>query len=286
MDSLEEVIGHRWSIERESKKIKRALFYISTVVILLIVSFPFIWMVLASLKNQLQIMSVNKMFIFKPTFSNYPKVFQEYDFLKPILNSMIVASLSTLFSLIIGLPAAYSIARYRQEKLSFIILMVRFIPSMTFLIPWFVIFSKIGLTDSYISLILSHMVIALPFIIWVMMPYFETIPKDLEEAATVDGSSHIGVFVKIVLPLSGPGIITVSILSFIFSWNNFIMAMILAGGKTKTVPLAIFNFISDANIDWGGLMAASVTITLPIIIFSLFTQRFIVKGLTAGAVKG
>jgi multiple sugar transport system permease protein len=242
-------------------------------------------MMLASLKNQLQIMSVNKMFIFKPTFSNYPKVFQEYDFLKPILNSMIVASLSTLFSLIMGLPAAYSIARYRQEKLSFIILMVRFIPSMTFLIPWFIIFSKIGLTDNYISLILSHMVIALPFIIWVMMPYFETIPKDLEEAATIDGSSHIGMFVKIVLPLSGPGIITVSILSFIFSWNNFIMAMILAGGKTKTVPLAIFNFVSDANIDWGGLMAASVTITLPIIIFSLFTQRFIVKGLTAGAVK-
>jgi multiple sugar transport system permease protein len=130
------------------------------------------------------------------------------------------------------------------------------------------------------------MLVALPFVIWIMIPYFESLPRELEEAAWVDGSSRVGTFFRIILPLSGPGIITSSILSFIFSWNNFMFSLILSGTNTKTLPVAVFSFVSYSQINWGGLMAAAVVITAPILIISLFLQRYIIKGLTAGAVKG
>jgi multiple sugar transport system permease protein len=262
------------------------LFYAGLAVILSIVCFPFIWMVLASFKTQVQIMSVDKLFVFEPITGNYKTVFSDYEFVKPIVNSLIIGVSSTLLAIVLGLPAAYSISRYKQVMLGLVILMVRFIPGITFLIPWYVIFSKIGLVDTHFALSLSHLLINLPFIIWIMIPYFDSLPKELEEAAIVDGSSVFGLFVRIILPLSVPGIITASLLSFIFSWNNLVFSMALAGGDTQTLPLAIFNFISYASIDWGALMAAAVLITVPILVISLLTQRFIIQGLTAGAVKG
>jgi multiple sugar transport system permease protein len=262
------------------------VFYAGLAVILLIVCFPFIWMVLASFKTQVQIMSVDKLFVFEPITGNYKTVFSDYEFVKPIVNSLIIGVSSTLLAIVLGLPAAYSIARYKQTMLGLVILMVRFIPGITFLIPWYVIFSKIGLVDTHFALSLSHLLINLPFIIWIMIPYFDSMPKELEEAAIVDGSSVLGLFLRIILPLSVPGVITASLLSFIFSWNNLVFSMALAGGNTQTLPLAIFNFISYASIDWGALMAAAVLITVPILVISLLTQRFIIQGLTAGAVKG
>lgn len=262
------------------------LFYMGLAVILLIVCFPFIWMVLASFKTQVQIMSMDKLFVFEPIVDNYKTVFSDYEFVKPIMNSLIIGLSSTLLAIVLGLPAAYSISRYKQTMLGLVILMVRFIPGITFLIPWYVIFSKLGLVDTHFALSLSHLLINLPFIIWIMIPYFDSLPKELEEAAIVDGSSILGLFFRIILPLSVPGIITASLLSFIFSWNNLVFSMALAGGNTQTLPLAIFNFISYAAIDWGALMAAAVLITVPILLISLLTQRFIIQGLTAGAVKG
>ncbi|HTU01802.1 MAG TPA: carbohydrate ABC transporter permease, partial [Candidatus Sulfotelmatobacter sp.] len=138
----------------------------------------------------------------------------------------------------------------------------------------------------YLSLILTHLLVGLPFIVWVMVPFFEAIPVSLEEAARVDGASMLQVFLRIVLPISGPGIVTGAILAFVFSWNNFMFSIVLATNRTKTLPVAIYNFISYAQIDWGGLMAAAVVITLPVLILALLTQRYVVKGLTAGAVKG
>ncbi|GAA3411465.1 carbohydrate ABC transporter permease [Paenibacillus hodogayensis] len=262
------------------------LFYAGLAVILLIVCFPFIWMIFASFKTQVQIMSMEKLFVFEPIAANYKTVFNDYEFVKPIMNSLIIGVSSTLLAILLGLPAAYSISRYKQTMLGLVILMVRFIPGITFLIPWYVIFSKLGLVDTHFALALSHLLINLPFIIWIMIPYFDSLPKELEEAAIVDGSSILGLFLRIIVPLSVPGIITASLLSFIFSWNNLVFSMALAGGNTQTLPLAIFNFISYAAIDWGALMAAAVLITVPILIISLLTQRFIIQGLTAGAVKG
>ncbi|GIP36645.1 carbohydrate ABC transporter permease [Paenibacillus sp. J2TS4] len=262
------------------------LFYVSLLLILLVVCFPFLWMILASFKTQVDIMATERFLSFTPIMDNYKTVFSEYEFVKPILNSFIVGLSSTLLSLLLGLPAAYSISRYRQNMLGLVILMVRFIPGITFLIPWYVIFSKMGLVDTHFALSLSHLLINLPFIIWLMIPYFDSLPRELEEAAIVDGSSILGLFLRIILPLSVPGIITASLLSFIFSWNNLVFSMALAGGNTQTLPLAVFNFISYAAIDWGALMAAAVLITVPILVISLLSQRFIIQGLTAGAVKG
>lgn len=256
-------------------------------VILAITFFPFLWMVLASFQTQTDIMNPTKgLFNFVPTMQNYTKAFEQYAFMKPITNSLLIAVSATFFALILGLPAAYSIARFKQRKLSMVILVVRMIPGITFLMPWFSIFTAIGLIDTFASLILSHMLIALPFIVWIMGPFFESIPMELQEAAWVDGSSQVRAFFSIVLRLSLPGVLTASLLSVIFSWNNFMFSLVLSGAKTITLPIAIFSFISYASVDWGGLMAAAVVITLPILVLSIILQKYIVGGLTAGAVKG
>ena len=265
---------------------KETVYYVLVYGIMLAVIFPFLWMVLSSFKTQAQMLNVANLFNFEPTLRNYREVFDTYSFSDPILNSFLIAAFSTLLALVMGLPASYAIARFKLSKLSVVILMVRMIPVITFLVPWFVIFTWIGIIDTYLALILSHMLVALPFIVWVMAPYFETIPKELEESALVDGSSRFNSFLKIILPLSGPGVITSAILSFIFSWNNFMFGIILCGRKTKTLPIAIYGFLSYTDINWGGLMAGSVIITTPIIVISLVLQRYIIRGLTAGAVKG
>ena len=278
----------RLSINKRQTKeaIKRAVFYVSMIALLIIVCFPFIWMILASFKTNLQITDPTQLFKFKPYLGNYAEVFSRYDFIKPILNSMIIAVGSTLIGLFLGLPASFAIARKKMKKTSIIILIVRFFPGIAFLMPWYIIFSRTGIVDTHLALILSHLLINLPFVVWVMIPYFESIPKELDEAAKVEGCSIFGVFSKIILPLAGPGIITTMIMSIIFSWNNFVFSLVLAGGKTATLPLALYSFITYASIDWGALMAASVVITLPILLISLVTQKYIIQGLTAGAVKG
>jgi multiple sugar transport system permease protein len=249
--------------------------------------FPILWMGLASIQPNQSIINANKgLFDFIPTLENYVSVITEYDFLSYTWNSFLVAALATLFSLVIGLPCAYAIARYKMRKSSVVVLMVRMIPGISFLLPWFSIFSAIGLRDKYAALVLSHMLVALPFIVWTMIPNFEAIPAALEEAAWIDGCNQYSAFFRIVLRLSTPGIVTASLLAFIFSWNNFMFSLILAGRNTTTLPVAIFNFVSYAYVDWGGLMAAAMIITLPIIILSLCLQKYIISGLTAGAVKG
>ena len=264
----------------------RLLFYVSLAAILIIECFPFIWMILASFKRNVQITDVNQLFNFTPYFGNYPVVFRRYRFFNPVLNSLIIAVGSTLLGLLIGLPAAYMIARKRMLKTSLVILVVRFIPSLSFLLPWYIFYTRLGISDTHLALILSHLLINLPFIVWVMIPYFENIPRELDEAARVDGCYTWRIFTSVILPLTGPGIITTSLLAFIFSWNNFLFSLVLAGGRTKTLSLALFSFITYASIDWGALMAAAVIITLPVLIISLITQRYIIQGLTAGAIKG
>jgi multiple sugar transport system permease protein len=257
-----------------------------TILVLLAFAFPFFWMLLASFKTQSQIMSAEQLFAFTPTMNNYTSVFKQYDFLTYIWNSLIVGLGSTLLALLLGLPAAYAIARHHLHKLGLVILVARIIPGITFLIPWFILFSQMKLVDTYTALILSHMLVGLPFIIWIMISFFEALPREIEEAGLIDGCNHHQVFMRVILPISGPGIITSSLLSFIFSWNNFMFSIILAGDKTKTLPVAVFNFMSYSDINWGALMAAACIITLPVLVIALLAQRYVVSGLAAGAVKG
>ncbi|MBW7881521.1 MAG: carbohydrate ABC transporter permease [Caldilineaceae bacterium] len=243
-------------------------------------------MVLNAFKTPLQIIRLPPELIFVPTLQNFVNVFSTQNFARFIMNSVIVGGGSTLLGLIIGLPAAYSIARHKQNRVALAILMSRMVPGITFLVPLFIIFRRLNLVDTYASLILSHLLVGLPFIVWVMVPFFESIPREMQEASVVDGASSTQTFTRVVLPLSLPGIVTASILSFVFSWNNFMFSIVLATSRTKTVPVAIYNFISYAQIDWGGLMAAAVVITLPVLVLAVVTQRYVIRGLTAGALKG
>jgi multiple sugar transport system permease protein len=252
--------------------------------VVFIFTFPFIWMALASFQNQIDIISPD--LAFTPTMRNYDNVFNQYNFLQFMWNSFVVATLATLMSLILGLPAAYAVARFHYDWLGVVLLAARIVPGITFLVPWYILFSAIGLNGSYLALILSHMLVSMPFVVWVMVPFFEGMPFEIEESARIDGATLIGTFVRIVLPLAVPAIVTAAIMSFIFSWNNFMFSLVLSGDDTRTLPVAIFNFISYASVDWGGLMAAAVLITLPVIIITIFMQRYIVSGLTAGATKG
>lgn len=263
-----------------------ALRYLAIAVVLFIFLAPFAWMLLSSLKTQVDITDMRNIFNFTPTLENYQNVFAQHEFLRYLLNSFAVAALSTLFSLILGLPAAYAIARFRLQWLGVILLTARIVPGITFLIPWFIIFSRLGLIGTLTPLILSHMLVGLPFIAWIMIAFYEELPIELEEAAKIDGATPIGAFLRVALPLSMPGVITAGIVAFIFSWNNFMFSLVLADDRTRTLPIAIFNFLTYASVDWGGLMAAAVVITLPVLIITLFVQRYIVRGLTAGATKG
>jgi multiple sugar transport system permease protein len=270
----------------KEKRVTTILYGFVLVLIIIPILFPFIWMLMSSFKTQVDIISWPPKFIFKPVMQNYNRVFVEQNFLQYMKNSLIVSVVSVFFSLLLGLPAAYSIARYKQKKLSVFILVARLMPGISFLMPWYIVFSRLGLMDSYVALILSHMLIALPLVVWVMSPYFDSVPRELEEAAMVDGLTQQSAFLKILLPLSGPGVVTATTLSFIFSWNNFMFSQVLSQQNTRTLPIAVYNFLSYVEVDWGAVMAAAVTIMAPAIILTMFFQKYVVKGLTMGAVKG
>jgi multiple sugar transport system permease protein len=271
---------------RPRRVLGNLLYALLLLVVVLFLLAPFFWMALNAFKTPLQIIKLPPELIFTPTLRNFQNVFGTQNFMRYIANSLIIGTGCTLVGLLLGLPAAYSIARFRQNRLAIAILMARMVPGITFLVPLFIVFRALGLIDTYTSLILAHMLVGLPFIVWVMVPFFESIPRELTEAAVMDGASALRAFTAVVLPLSGPGIVTAAILSFVFSWNNFMFSIVLASSRTRTVPVAIYNFISYAQIDWGGLMAAAVVITLPVLVLAIITQRYVIRGLTAGAVKG
>jgi len=266
--------------------IRKFLFFLVLAGIAIPVLFPFLWMLASSFKTQVDIVSWPPKLVFAPIIGNYIKVFAEQNFLKYFINSSIIGVTAVAFSLILGLPAAYTIARFQQKRLSVFILVARLMPGISFLMPWYIIFSRLHLMDSYVALILSHMLIALPIVVWIMSSYFETIPIEMEESAMVDGATRQKAFMAIILPVSGPGIVTSITLSFIFSWNNFMFSQVLSMEKTKTLPIAVYNFVSYAEVDWGAVMAAAVAIMTPAIIITMIFQKYVVKGLTMGAVKG
>ena len=248
--------------------------------------FPLAWMILTSLKTNVQAMAYPPLLIFEPTFRNYVDVFVNNPFFGYIVNSTVVAVLAVGASLVCGLPAAYAMARYRQKSLGFLFLMVRILPGIAFLVPLFVIYRHLGLINTHVGLALAHVIVVLPLVIWIMVGFFEDIPRELEESALIDGCSRVGIFMRIVLPLSKPGIVAATILGFIASWNNFIFVLILGGRNTVTLPMAVYSFVSFEDVNWGGLTAAATVITLPIIALSLVVQRYLAGGLTMGAVKG
>jgi multiple sugar transport system permease protein len=268
------------------------VFYTALVLVTIPVLFVFYWMIMTSLKNGVQASAFPPQFLFTPTLQNYADVMDlqnnlsKTPFMSYIVNSLIIGVGATGLGLVLGLPAAYSVARFRQNRLAVVVLLARMMPGIGYLIPWFILFSRLHLLDTHLALILSHLILTLPLTMWIMIPFFEDLPKELEEAALMDGSSRFGSFVRIALPLTTPGIVASAILSFIFSWNNFTFALVLAGSSTRTVPVAVFSFMTFEGVNWGGVAAAATLISLPVMILTLVVQRYIVRGLTLGAVKG
>jgi len=269
--------------------IKNSMHKISFTLLVIIIAvfclFPFFWMFFNAFKPAIDIRAYPPVWTFKPTLNNFIKVFIEQPFFNYFMNSMIIATFSTIIGVLLSLPAAYSIARYKQGFISLILLTARMLPGMVYLIPLFIIYNRLGLIDTYLSLIITYLIISVPLSTWLLIPYFEDIPSDLECAGMIDGCSKIGVFFRINLPLALPGIAVVTILSFVYCWNDFIFVLILGGVKTQTLPLAAYHFMTYGSMNWGSIFAAATIITLPIAIISLFLQRYLISGLTSGGLK-
>lgn len=268
------------------RQLRRLGYYLVVTLVMLPFLFVFYYMITTSLKRPLDITAVDYRFFFEPTLDNYRDVFVNNDFLEFTVNSLIVAAGSTVIGLVLGLPAAFVIARYRVRRLALLILAARVTPGITFLIPWFILFSAIRMIDTYPALILTHLLQNLPLMIFLMISFFEDVPDELIESARIDGATMQRAFWSVVLPSVRGGIATAAIIGFIFSWNHFMFSIVLAGNDTRTLPVAVFNFMSYGSINWGAITAAATIMTLPVVLLALVVQRHIVRGLTGGAVKG
>jgi len=252
------------------------------------IMFPIFWLVLLSLKSQAQAFTYPPLFIFSPHWKNYWTLFTEVKFYRYIINSMIISSGSVFLSLLIGVPASYALLRskmcFKRTLLSWN-LVTRMVPGMVFIIPYFTIYSLIGLKDTHIGLILMYMIYNLPLVMWIMIPFFDQIPKELEEAARTDGASIMQTFVRIILPISTPGLITCIVFTFIFSWNEFLFAVVLTRKVAVTATVGITHFMAYEGLEWGPMAAGGVLMLLPVVIFAIFIRKYLVKGLLGGAVK-
>jgi len=251
-----------------------------------IIMAPMVWMVLSSFKPSFEVTAYPPTLIFSPTAENYSQLIETTPFFSYAINSLIVTVGSAGLGLLFGIPAAFAVSWTRISWPAILTLAARMAPGTLFLLPWYVMFRQVGLIGSYTALILSHAVITLPIVIWVLLPSFDNIPRSVFEAAQVDGCGVTRILWRIALPLVGSGIAVASILAFVFSWNYFLFALVLSNGDTKTLIAAAFNFVGEGSTNWGVLMAAATLIALPPLILAALVQRWLVSGLTLGAVKG
>ncbi len=273
------------------KLIGRAAFYLLLALIIFYTVFPFYWAVVSSLKSGSELFNVN--FIPRdPDWSNYVAVFREQPFGRNILNSIFVACSTVLLSLALAVAAAYALGRVSfrgRAPLLFVILGVSMFPQIAVLSGMFELIRALGLYNNLLALTLSYMIFTLPFTVWVLTTFMRELPKELEEAAIVDGAKPLTIVTRVFLPLMGPALATTGLLAFIAAWNEFLFALTFTlTSEMRTVPVAIA-LISGASayeLPWGNIMAASVIVTVPLIVLVLIFQRRIVSGLTAGAVKG
>ncbi|MBN9060971.1 MAG: sugar ABC transporter permease [Rhizobiales bacterium 65-9] len=249
--------------------------------------FFFLWMLSLSLKFEIDNSSYPPVFIPQQfAWSNYQEVFNSNRFLLYFWNSLVVTGSATLLGLLVGVPAGYGIARMKAMRSAFVILIARMTPGLSYLIPLFLLFQWLGLMGTLVPQILIHLVITVPIVIYIMISYFETTPMELEEAAIIDGADRWQVFRHVAYPIAKPGVAVSFILAVIFSWNNFAFGVVLASRETRTLPVAVYNMISFDQLSWGPLAAAALIVTAPVLLLTMFAQRQIVAGLTAGAVKG
>jgi ABC-type glycerol-3-phosphate transport system permease component len=267
------------------------LFYVFLFLFVLVSMFPLIWIFKMSIITRAELFAAPPTIVPQnPTGSEYTQIFGDPAFQQALLNSAIIAGVTTVVCLFFGSIAAYAIARLRfrfKSPVMTLILAISFFPAVAIIAPLFLQYSALGLVDTYWAAIISDTVFALPLTVWLLVAFFKELPKDLEEAAKVDGATTIQAFRKVIVPLAAPGVFTTAILTFIFAWNEFLFATtFLFTPDTQPVTVVIPNFASQYTTDYGAQAAAAVVVTVPLVILVLIFQRRIVSGLTAGAVKG
>jgi ABC-type glycerol-3-phosphate transport system permease component len=269
----------------------RTLLLVAVAALLLAVwAFPVLWALLTSFKTERDVLAYPPTVIFEPTLRNYRDVlFGSASILPNLISSTIVAGVSTILTLLIAVPAAYALARLHfpgKRASGFYVLATQMLPPVGLIIPYYLVLQKIGALDTYSGLIVIYLTFSLPFAIWLMVSYFEDIPREMEEAALIDRAGRMRALWYVILPQARGGIAVTTIFVFLNAWNEFLFAVVLGGNRVRPVTVAMFNFISVEQTLWAKLAAGAMLAMAPVILLGLLAQRHIVKGLTMGAVKG
>lgn len=262
---------------------------VAAVVVLLLYVSPLIWMVLASFKNRVDIFSVRPTLFFQPTTDNYVQAFVNKAFSENLVNSIVVAVLSSAVALIVGVLSAYSLSRRSNRLLTaylFGLLAARLLPAMVLVLPLFILATRLGVSGSYIAVVAAHLTFAIPFTVWMMRGFFLAVPKSLDEAARIDGCSEFSTFLRIALPLTRGGLVATAIFLVINSWNEFLFALILTGRDTATMPVALPTLLTPIGTFWGQIAAVATVTVIPVAIFAFVVQKHMVAGMTGGALAG
>jgi multiple sugar transport system permease protein len=276
---------------RRANPVESVAAYAVLVTLALVVLFPFYWMTITSFKSEEQMRSVVSMFWPKPLVTeNYRQLLSKTDFAAWYGNSVFVAVSSTLVATGVGTIGAYALARLKFFGRGFMAsatLITYLVPPSILFIPLYAQMRNLGLANSLAGLIAAYPSFTVPFVTWLLMGYFESIPEELEEAAMIDGATRFGAFYRIVLPLSAPGVLAAGLYAFTQAWNEFLYALVfITDGRLRTLPVGLASFITGDVYGWGYLMAGAVLTTLPVIAAYIYLQKYMVEGLTAGGVKG
>jgi multiple sugar transport system permease protein len=269
---------------------KRLLVWLGAGLLVSIWVFPVLWGLLTSLKTERDVLAYPPTFIFEPTLANYREVlFGATSILPNLWSSIVVASASTILTMLFAIPAAYALARLRfpgKKSTGFYVLATQMLPPVGLIIPYYLVLQKVGLLDSYSGLTAIYLTFSLPFAVWLMVSYFEDVPYEMEEAALLDRAGRLRALWYVILPQVRGGIAVTTVFVFLNAWNEFLFAVVLGGNRVRPVTVAMFNFISVEQTQWARLAAAAMIAMAPVILIGLAAQRHIVKGLTVGAVKG
>lgn len=250
---------------------------------------PFVLVVITSLKTDVDAVSLPPKWVFAPTLANYSEQLVNDVFIKSVRNSLIVAGSATAISAVFGIFAGYALSRFRfrgSGAYAYSFLALRMVPPIAFVIPYYLIWRDLHLTNSYVALIVMYLTLSLPLIVWMMRSFFVEVPTEVEEAALVDGCTRFQSLRYVLLPIVRPGIVASAGLSFILVWNEFMFALFNTGVDTQTLPIQIYSSLGYYSTNWAKLSSAAVVAVIPAVIFVALTQKYIVRGLSLGAVKG
>lgn len=265
------------------------LAYAGAIAAALFFIFPCLWMLTASLKTPEELMAMPPNWLFEPSLANYRELFGQIGAQGPLVNSLISVGISTLLALLFGGMAAYALARFEMKgktALALEILSIRLLPPIVSVIPLYLIAKEIGLFDTHLLLIMIYTLAGLPFVVWILRVFIQDMPRSIEEAAMIDGCSRLGVLFRMTLPLLLPGLAATTVIIFMFSWNEYLFASLLTSQDARTLPVLAAATIKPKAIAWGASSAIGVVMSVPVILLVLLTQRYLVRGLTFGAVKG